>query len=185
VEIDNPNVVVSNTGPLISAFQSDSFEVIATLLGVIHTSAACRAELIRHGWQSQIDQAGVALVIHTLTAVEDEQAMMLARRIANHPISKDRNPLNHLGEAEAMTLAQRAEFSSSAILLDEIAARGVAIEDGLIISGFAGALLAAVERGLLTAEELKARLEDCRKQGTHYSLSFIEQVYQAAQEVEA
>jgi predicted nucleic acid-binding protein len=182
--MDNLDVVVSNTGPLISAFQSGSFEVIAALLGTIHTTAACRAELIRHGWQSQIDQAGEALAIHELTAVEDEQAMILARRIADHPISKDRNPMNHLGEAEAMTLAQRAEFSNSAILLDEVAARGVAVEEGLIISGFAGALLAAVERGLLTAEELKTRLDDCRELGTHYSLNFIEQVYQAAQEIE-
>jgi predicted nucleic acid-binding protein len=133
--IDDLDVVVSNTGPLISAFQSDSFEVIATLLGAIHTTIACRAELIRHGWQSHIDQAGAALVIHELTAVEDERAMTLARRIANHPISKDRNPINHLGEAEAMTLTQRAEFSNSAVLLDEVAARSVAVEDGLIISG--------------------------------------------------
>lgn len=66
------------------------------------------------------------------------------------------------------------------LLLDELAARAVAEELGLTLSGFAGVLLVAVREGLLTAEELKRRLETCQRQGTHYSEAFIEQVYLAA-----
>src|SRR3989304_615933 len=181
--IDELDVVVSNTGPLISAFQSDSFDVIAALLGTLHTTETCRAELIRHGWQPKIDRADAALVVNSLTADKAAQAATLAQRIANQPVSKDRDPISHLGEAEAIVLAQRSDFSDTAILLDEAAARSVATEVGLIISGFAGVLLVAVERGLISAGDLKTRLELCRQQGTHYSSSLIEQVYQAAQEI--
>ena len=176
--------VVSNTGPLISVFQSDSLKVITELFGVVHTTEACRAELIRHGWQDQLDQAGDAIVVHTLTMVEAEQARELARRIADHPVSKDRELVSHSGEAEAMALAQRAEFSEGVLLLDELAARAVAVEIGLTISGFAGVLLLAAEQGLMTADDLKQRLERCRQLGTHYGSEFIEQLYRAAQEGE-
>jgi predicted nucleic acid-binding protein len=90
-------------------------------------------------------------------------------------------PDNHLGEAQAMVLAARHEFANDVLLLDELAARAVAQELGLTLSGFAGVLLVAVREGLLTAEELKKRLETCQRQGTHYSGTFIEQVYLVAQ----
>lgn len=79
-----------------------------------------------------------------------------------------------------MALAIHPEFVNDVILLDELAARAVADEMGLTLSGFAGVLLVAVQEGLLTADELKERLETCRRQGTHYSVLFIEQVYLAA-----
>ena len=66
------------------------------------------------------------------------------------------------------------------LLLDELAARAVAEEIGLTLSGFAGVLLVAVQEGVLTADELKERLATCQRQGTHYSAAFIEKVYLAA-----
>ena len=89
-------------------------------------------------------------------------------------------PDNHLGEAQAMVLAARPEFAKDVLLLDELAARAVAKELGLNLSGFPGLLLVAVQEGLLTAEGLKKRLEICQRQGTHYSDEFIEQIYLAA-----
>jgi predicted nucleic acid-binding protein len=77
-------------------------------------------------------------------------------------------------------LAARPEFADDVLLLDELAARAVAKELELTLAGFAGVLLVAVQEGLLTAEELKRRLEACQRQGTHYSDVFIEQVCLAA-----
>jgi len=65
-------------------------------------------------------------------------------------------------------------------LLDELAARAIARQMGVKLSGFPGALLLAVQGGLISAEELKARLEVCRKKGTHYGAHFIQQVYEMA-----
>lgn len=81
-----------------------------------------------------------------------------------------------------MALVQRPEFAEGVLLLDELAARAVAAEAGIRVSGFAGILLLAVEEELITADEVKERLERCRRQGTHYSAEFIERVYQAAKE---
>jgi predicted nucleic acid-binding protein len=107
-------------------------------------------------------------------------AQTIARQIAFHPLSRDPLAENHLGEAQAMALAARPEFVNDVLLLDELAARKVAQEMGLILSGFAGVLLVAVQEGLLAANELKEWLDVCRQQGTHYSEAFIEQVYLAA-----
>lgn len=179
---ENLPLAVSNTGPLISAFQSDSFDLIIALFGAIHTSEACVAELTKHGWEVALAQAGSNIVTHKLTDPELEQAEGVAGQIAAHPVSKEPDPDNHLGEAEVMVLVQRPEFAKGVLLLDELAARAVARDAGLTISGFAGVLLLAVDEGLLTADDVRERLEQCRQQGTHYSVAFIERVYQAAKE---
>jgi len=171
---------VSDTGPLISVFQSDSLELVTTLLPVIHIPPACVDELIRHGWGQSLHSAASRIEVHSLTEAEEEMVWTIARQIAFHPLSRDPVPDNHLGEAQAMVLAARPEFANDVLLLDELAARAVAKELGLNLSGFAGVLLVAVREGLLTAEGLKKRLEACQQQGTYYSEVFIEQVYVAA-----
>ena len=94
--------------------------------------------------------------------------------------SKDRDAESHLGEAGVIVLALRPEHRQDVALIDELAARGVASDSGLAISGFPGVLLLAARGGLISAEDLRARLETCRQQGTHYSESLIQQVYTMA-----
>jgi len=65
-------------------------------------------------------------------------------------------------------------------LLDELAARAVAKDVGVKLSGFPGVLILAVQANLISAEDLKKRLEICRAQGTHYSVTFIQQAYEMA-----
>jgi len=182
VAIREPRVIhaISDTGPLVSILQSDSLELVTTLLPVIHIPSACVGELISHGWSQSLQSATSWLETHSLTEAEEEMARMIARQIALHPLSRDPVPDNHLGEAQAMVLAARPEFANDVLLLDELVGRAVAEELGLTLSGFAGLLLVAVQEGLLTAEGLKKRLETCQRQGTYYSEAFIEQVYLAA-----
>lgn len=172
--------VVSNTGPLISAFQSDSFQLLVELFGQVHTTTECLRELREHGWSQMVEQAGTNLVPHDLTNEEQSRAIELAERIAAHPRTADREPRHHLGEAEAMVLAQRHEFEGMILLLDELAAREVGARAGLEIAGFAGALVIAAKKGLVSADQVRARLEKCRQLGTHYSSALIEQMTEAA-----
>lgn len=181
--IDLP-VALSDTGPLISIFQSDSLDLLQTLFSHINISETCVAELTKHGWYAELVHAVPFIVSHKLAESESARTRELAKRVAIHPASKNPVPANHLGEAEVMVLAERPEFNDSILLLDEIAARSVADEIGLRISGFGGILLLVAQEGFLSAYEVKARLERCREQGTHYSSAFIERVFQAAMESE-
>ena len=79
-------------------------------------------------------------------------------------------------------VALRVEHQNDLLLLDELAAREIAKQRGVSLSGFPGVLLLAVQTGLITAEELKQRLEQCRQQGTHYGVKFIQQVYEMAKQ---
>ena len=88
----------------------------------------------------------------------------------------------HLGEAQAIVLAVREDYQNDVLLLDELAAREVAKQQNVKLSGFPGVLLLAVQGGLITAEELRSRLEICRQHGTHYGKRFIEQVYKMAKQ---
>lgn len=173
---------VSNTGPLISAFQSSSYPLLTLLFREIHISTICVAELAKHGWEKEVEAAAPHVVTITLGLAEEEDARNIALQIARHPETKDSIPENHLGEAQVIVLAQRSEYRNDALLLDELAARAIAKQKGLNLSGFAGVLLLAVRAGLLSADELKVRLEKCKTLGTHYSASFIQQMYDAAKQ---
>lgn len=171
---------VSNTGPLISAFQSNSFDLFAEVFAEIHTTATCVAELAKHGWEEGVRAVPSQLVIVKLTSKEEEHARLFAKRIAQHPDTNDPVVENHLGEAEALAISLRPQYRSGVVLLDELAARAIAKQVGVKLSGFPGVLLLATQAGLISSEELKSRLELCRKQGTHYSLGLIQQVYEMA-----
>ena len=177
---DTLPIAISNTGPLISAFQSDSLAVLTELFSQVHVTRACITELTRHGWRDTLTYAHALIITQALTPAEDALAQTYAQRIANHPLSKDPVPANHLGEAEVMALAQRPQYMDTILLIDEQAARVVALNMVLKVSGFAGVLLLAVNERLLTPDEVKRRLELCRTQGTHYSAAFIERAYQLA-----
>jgi predicted nucleic acid-binding protein len=173
---------VSNTGPLISAFQSNSFELLTQIFAEIHTPSGCVAELVKHGWEDAIKSVSPKLIIVSLTADEENQALRIAEQIAQHPDTADPVAINHLGEAQAMILALRSEYQADLLLLDELAARAVAKQLNLKLSGFPGVLLLAVQGGLVSAEDLRERLELCQAQGTHYGATFIQQVYKMAQQ---
>ena len=171
---------LSDTGPLISAFQSQSFTLLTQVFAEVHISPACLAELIKHGWENEVRAASSTLMIVNVTPSEQRRALVVARRIAQHPATNDRIAANHLGEAEVIVLALRAEYRNAVLLLDELAARDIAKHMKVRLSGFPGLLLLAVQGNLITAEELKHRLERCRQQGTHYGMTFIKQVYEMA-----
>lgn len=176
--------VLSNTGPLISVFQSSSFTLLKQLFAEVRISTVCAEELNRHGWEVAVQAATPHLVIVRLTGEEEEQAREIAAQIAQHPSTNDPVIENHLGEAQVITLALRSEYRDDLLLLDELAARAIAKQLGLQLSGFPGVLLLAVQAGLISPEELKRRLEQCRLQGTRYGMTFIEQVYKMARQSE-
>jgi hypothetical protein len=60
-----------------------------------------------------------------LTEAEKDTARQLSEKIANHPLTKDKEPQNHYPEAEAMVLMMQEPISAAEILLDELAAREV------------------------------------------------------------
>ena len=180
IRLPGVTYAVSNTGPLISAFQSDSFSLLTQIFAQIHISPVCAAELTKHGWEQEVQAAAPKLVIVTLTQEEQQHAGELARQIALHPNTNDLKVENHLGEAQAIVLSLRLEYQDDLLLLDELAARAIARQQGTKLSGFPGTLLLAVQGGLISANDLKARLEKCRIQGTHYGVAFIQQVYDMA-----
>ncbi|HYN86911.1 MAG TPA: hypothetical protein VER55_00205 [Ardenticatenaceae bacterium] len=176
----DPPIVLSDTGPLISIFQSGSLELVAGLFGAIHTSEGCITELIEHGWGEVLVQAGAQIPNHRLTRDELLQAAEIAQRIATLPEAGDSEPDTHLGEAEVIVLSQRPQFAGSVLLLDERAARTAASGLTANVAGFAAVLLLAAERGLLTPDDVRRRLERCREEGTPYSIAFTERVYERA-----
>jgi predicted nucleic acid-binding protein len=173
---------VSDTGPLISAFQSKSFTLLTQIFAEIHISTICNAEMVRHGWEEEVRSAAPKLVVVRLTSAEEEHAQELAEQIAHHPDTHDPVVENHLGEAQAIVLALRSEYGDDLLLLDELAARAVAKREGVKLSGFPGVLLVAVQGGLISAEDLRSRLEICRAQGTHYGARFVREVYEMARQ---
>lgn len=173
-------VAASNTGPLISAFQCRRADLLKEYFSLLYITARELSELDRHGWaeevQALIDE-GFVVVIDRLSEEEREESERLARAIAMDPASGDPDWRGHVPEAEAMAVAQqRPHLLMDQVLLDEKAARNVASQIGLSVTGFPGVLGRAGLDGLLTREQIRQLLKTCQQQGTHYGESLIETV---------
>jgi predicted nucleic acid-binding protein len=137
------------------------------------------AEFEKHGAGKELDdliQEEFVVVAEAVSAKEKERAETLARRIAAQPSSGDPDYRSHLPEAEAIVVTARPELGCTLTLLDELAARVVAEEEGLRITGFPGVVGRAGLDGLLTKNDIRHLLSLCQQQGTHYSNQLIEHV---------
>ncbi|MBN1889004.1 MAG: hypothetical protein JW850_13500 [Thermoflexales bacterium] len=171
--------VISNTGPLISAFQSRRIDILRQFYDVILIPNSELPEFEEHGAADEIDdliETGF-VIVHTLTDAEKPIAQEIAQAIANSPLSKNKEAAHHYSEAEAIVLMSRPELSAQEILLDELAARQIAQARGIHVVGFAGILIRACQQQLLAAEDVRDTLMLCQQQGTHYSDRFITEIY--------
>ena len=71
---------ISNTGPLISAFQSASFALLIQIFAEIHVSTVCVAELTKHGWEEEVRAASPKLVTAKLASGEERRALAIANK---------------------------------------------------------------------------------------------------------
>lgn len=173
-------IAVSNTGPLVSAFQCGRLDVMRQIYDVIHIPANVLAELVIHGAEPEIAElvrVGFVIVHNDLTEEEHVVAQTIAEAIAGSPRSHNKNPARHLSEAEAISLMGRKELGAIELLLDEDAAREVANQRDVPMVGFPGVLIRACRQGLISPEAVRKALLDCRRQGTHYGSAFIERIY--------
>jgi len=149
---------------------------------MIYITASELTELDRHGWTGDIRQLineGFVIVAEALTEQEKEGAEQVAKQIASDPASGDPDWLTHLPEAEVIVLVQeRRSLMIDLILLDEKAARNVAHDLALRMTGFPGVLGRAGLDGLVTRDEIRHLLRTCQQQGTYYSDQLIEIVAQ-------
>jgi predicted nucleic acid-binding protein len=142
-KLTSATAAISDTGPVISAFQSDSLGVLLHIFAAIYVPPACLAELNQHGWRSEVGAASPFLVPVVLTETEEKRAEEFAGQVAARSRPAQRVAAYHRGEAQAIVLALRPEFRRDMLLIDERAARDVAIAAGLTITGFPGVLLLA------------------------------------------
>lgn len=174
---------IFDTGPLISAFQSDAIGVLGRLISKAYTGPVCMGELRTSGWAPETEAVVRDGFLSIRLPNENERAC--TQRIATEVdrCSRNKNPITHMGESEVIAMALGRELRGGLVLLDERAARSVASREGIHISGFPGLLILAAEHRLLGPEHIRQMLQQCREQGTHYSKKLIEFAYRRVKEV--
>lgn len=169
-------VAASDTGPLLSAFQCGRTGLLKRYLTTIHIPQSELREFEQHNASEEISsliEEGF-VIVHSLSTEERAKAEGLAKKIAASTQAKVKEFEHHLPEAEAMVLMERPELGCEVLLVEEKAAREVARELKLEITGFVGIVAKAASEGIITTEEVRRLLEMCRQKGTHYSDALIE-----------
>jgi len=172
--------VVSNTGPSISALQSDCAHVLGQFYDLICIPVSVLAELKEHGADAEMDAwiAAGFVRIQELTPAERQTVQTIAKEIAQSPMSRDKDPAQHYPEAEAIALMEREHWDAAELLMDELAVRETAQRREIALVGFPGLLIRACQQGLLTPEQVRDALTECQRQGTHYSNQSIAEIDQ-------
>lgn len=170
---------VSNTGPMISFFQSERAKLLQIMYDRIYVPESALAEYTQHGSRVMIEKLTKIrfIVACELNAAEKQTAKKISEQIANHRLAKSRNPHDHYPEAEAIVLMERTGLQALEIILDEQAPREIAKKRGIFVVGFAGILVRSCKEGYITAEEVRGTLLQCQSQGTHYAADFIDGIY--------
>jgi predicted nucleic acid-binding protein len=176
----SPRVAVSDTGPLISALQSDCMNILLQLYDQIHIPVDEIHECRKHGADQIIRRlidAGFIVVHQDFMPEENEAAKEIALEIAGYASTKDKDPEHHLPEAFAIVLMMRSSFQAIELLIDELAARNAARQRKVPVIGFPGILIRACCQRIIEPDDVKAALTECQKQGTHYSTKLINEIY--------
>lgn len=185
VELPEKLIAVSDTGPLISAFQCNRIDLLWRYFVRIHLPPPVMTELEQHGARDEVQQllAQDLFRVEYLSAQEATQAKQIAKQIASFPSTKIRDHTHHLPEAQAIVLMQRPNLRADRILLEEEAARQIADNLNIPITGFIGVLLLACADGHLSPKEMQDLLETCRQQGTRYSNLLVAEAVKRCREV--
>ena len=129
-------IVVANTTPLINFAEIHRMDLLRELFGEITVPTAVMVEL-----QAKAELFGLAATACQLPFVR-------VRTPANRTLVDTLRHELHAGEAECLALA--LESSSALLILDDLAARNVAQQHGLPITGTIGCLQLAKRQGLIS-----------------------------------
>lgn len=138
-------VVVSNTSPICYLLLIRCVDVLPALFGQIILPQAVRDEMVSEGAPAELQRW-----------LEQPPAWLHIQSVATKP-DAELDQL-HAGEREAIVLAE--QLGADVILLDEKAARQVAADRGLHVTGLLGILDEAATRGLI---DLPAAIERLRQ----------------------
>lgn len=159
-------IIVSDTTPISELAKVDHLDLLPKLFGKVVIPQGVFDEL-------QVGEHPAAKLVHDLPWLEvvmvDNQQLV---RELQQSFKLD------LGESEAIALAE--EISASGLLIDERAARKVAMARKLPLIGTVGILLLGKRRGLL--DSVKDILDEMQAQGMRISERLYVQVLTLAQE---
>ena len=159
-------IIVSDTTPISELAKVDHLDLLPKLFGKVVIPQGVFDEL-------QVGEHPAAQLVQNLSWLEvvtvDNQQLV---RELQQSFKLD------LGESEAIALAE--EISASQLLIDERAARKVAMARKLPLIGTVGILLLAKRRGLL--DSVKDVLDEMQEQGMRISDRLYVQVLTLAQE---
>lgn len=161
-------IIVSDTTPISELAKVNYLDLLPQLFGQVVIPQGVFQEL-------QVGQHPAAKLVENLSwlkvvVVHNRQEVEVLQQLSKLD----------LGESEAIVLAE--EMEAVQLLIDEKAARKVALERNLPLIGTMGVLLLAKRRGLLNS--VKEVLDKMEAQGMRISTRLYEQVLTLAQEKE-
>jgi len=150
-------MIVSNSTPLLAFARIDALELLAQIVRHILIPETVWHEVTRDPWRPGAETIRHAswLEVRPVTTIPPELLPLLGR-----------------GEAEVIALAEA--IVATEVVLDERAARAVALARGLKIIGTAGLLVRAKQRDMIRA--VRPWLERMRNQGMRNSQRFVEEL---------
>ena len=133
--------VIVNTSPLIALERIECLDILPKLFGAVVRPQAVLDELM--AGRSVYGGADCLFQADWLKTLDNPPEMILRKE---------------LGAGETAVIALAVKIQADLVVLDDLAARNVATELGLKVTGTLGLLLAAKQKGLI--QNLDAKLND-------------------------
>lgn len=155
-------IVVSDSGPLISLMKAGRLELLYHLYGEVLIPEAVYSELTgNRNYQAEAEQIDESSFIRVVT-VKERKAVAVLQRVSGLD----------LGESEAIIYADDAH--ADVLLMEEAAGRQVAKAMGISVRGSLGVLLLGYDKGLISAAEVEAAVEQMQVANRRISKDLVQ-----------
>ncbi len=170
--MQNDTLIVSDTGPLITLCQIDKLYILQRMFNKVYIPLAVYDELNSKDHLDEINKINNSSFIHVESVRNTDEVERILKS----------NKRLHIGEIEAIIMAEELGKNNKFLIVDDMCARSYAEMRGVSTIGAIGIIAQAIRRNYIECTEVEECITTMKSNNRFYSEDLYELLREAAKE---
>ena len=168
----NDTLIVSDTGPLITLCQIDKLYILQKMFNKVYIPLAVYDELNSKEHLDEIEKINNSPFIHIESVKNTDEVERILKL----------NKKLHIGEIEAIIMAEELSDNNKFLIVDDMCARSYAEMRGVSTIGAIGVIAQAIRRKFIECTEVEECIDTMKSNNRFYSEDLYELLREVAKE---